>query len=113
MERQIESQRGAIRTVHTRVQVEPLGEIPNCGLQLPAVSPDGKWIAYLDYQSDKPIELSALFTGRGLEGMSLHVQPVAGGGDGEDDLRIRCGLAKMVRGQQTIGVRVLQGEQRM
>ena len=86
-DRQIDSKWEPAQTTHTRVQVEPLGEIPNCRLQLPAVSPDGKWIAYLDYQSDEPIGLSALFSGRGLEAMSLHVQPVAGGTPG----RMVCG----------------------
>jgi len=50
--------------------------VPNSGLQLPVVSPDGKWIAYLDLNGDEPPELRSLFSGRGLEAMSLQIQPV-------------------------------------
>lgn len=78
-DKQIESQWGPAQSSHIRVQVEPLTQIPNNGLQLPAVSPDGKWIAYLDFHSDEPIELAGLFTGRGLQPMSLYVRPVTQG----------------------------------
>jgi len=79
VDRQIEAKWEPAQSTHTRVQVEPMGEVPNSGLQLPVISPDGKWIAYLDFRNDQPIELGALFTGQGLEAMSLYVQPVARG----------------------------------
>ncbi|MCK4349379.1 MAG: PD40 domain-containing protein, partial [Candidatus Krumholzibacteria bacterium] len=41
----------------------------------PRLSPDGKWIAYLDFSGDAPPDPRSLFTGRGLEPMSLHIQP--------------------------------------
>ncbi len=77
--RQIQGPWQASQSSHVQVQAEPLGQLPNSGLQLPVVSPDGKWIAYLDFRSNQPIELAALFTGQGLEAMSLHVQPVTPG----------------------------------
>jgi hypothetical protein len=65
----------------TRVQVQPerLGELPNNGLQLPVVSPDGCWIAYLEFRGQEPLGPEALLTGRGLEAMSLYVQEVRRG----------------------------------
>ena len=51
--------------------------IPNSRLQLPAVSPDGKRIAYL--KSDDPeavISSDGLITGKGLNGISLWVRSV-------------------------------------
>ena len=68
-----------MQSSHVRVQVEPLGDVANSGMQLPAVSPDGKWIAYLDFRSDQPIKRDALFTGQGLESMSLQLQAVEAG----------------------------------
>ena len=68
------------RTTHVKVQVEPLGEVPNSGLQLPVVSPDGKWIAYLQHRGGQLIDLDALFTGKGLEAMSLYVRETRTGG---------------------------------
>ncbi len=59
---------------HVRIQSQTLGQLPNSGLQLPVVSPDGKWIAYLDFRGGGRPEPSSLFTGRGLEPMSLHIQ---------------------------------------
>ncbi len=67
------------RTTGVRVQAQPLGEVPNSGLQLPAVSPDEKWIAYLRNAGQRPPGPEALFTGRGLEDMSLHVRALAPG----------------------------------
>ena len=68
-----------LRAAHVRVEIQPLGEVDNSGLQLPAVSPDGKWVVYLSSRSDRPIEREALFTGRGLETMALCVRPAAPG----------------------------------
>ncbi|KKK83744.1 hypothetical protein LCGC14_2790300, partial [marine sediment metagenome] len=62
-----------------RVQRQSLGEVPNSGLQLPVVSPDEKWIAYLRNAGDRAPGPDALFTGRGLEDMSLHVRALAPG----------------------------------
>ncbi|MBB6429903.1 PD40 domain-containing protein [Algisphaera agarilytica] len=51
--------------------------IPNMGLQLPRVSPDGRWIAFLDADSESPRVLpDALVSGRGLGGVSLWVRGV-------------------------------------
>lgn len=61
---------------YVQVQVEPLGEVPNSGLLLPVVSPDGQWIAYLQFRGEQSVELDSLFTGKGLEAVSLHVQEV-------------------------------------
>ena len=65
----------------TNLQAQPpqrLGQLPtNAGLQLPVVSPDGKWIAFLDFQGDPPPELHSLFTGQDLQAMSAHLQPLA------------------------------------
>ena len=84
-ENQLQGQPKASQSSHLQFQTETLGEVPNSGLQLPVVSPDGKWIAYLDLAGDQPLELGSLFSGRGLERMSLHIQAVgsdAGGPDG-------------------------------
>lgn len=61
---------------HVRLQSQTLGTLPNSGLQLPVVSPDGKWIVYQDHRADKPPMLRSLFSGRGLAPMSLHIQQV-------------------------------------
>ncbi len=73
-DRQIQDPWKASQSSHVQVQAEPLGQLPNSGLQLPVVSPDGKWIAFLDCQDDLPPEPRCLFTGRGLEPMSLHIR---------------------------------------
>jgi len=73
----VEGQWVPARTTHTQVQVELLGEIPNSKLQLPVLSPDGRWIAYVQVRNGEPLELDALFTGKGLERVSLYVQEVA------------------------------------
>ena len=78
-DRQTEPRWQSAQSTHIQVQFEPLREFPNNGLQLPAVSPDGKWIAYLDLDSEEPIELAALFTGQGLQAISLYVQAAAPG----------------------------------
>ena len=51
--------------------------VPNVGVQLPAVSPDGRWIAFLD-QDDAaaPAQPDDLVTGRNLGGLSLWVRAV-------------------------------------
>lgn len=71
---------GAVTAVSAR-----RGEVPNAGLQLPAVSPDGQWVAYLtaDAQAD-PATLpgpDALVSGRGLEAVGLALRAV---GEAED-----------------------------
>ena len=67
------------QTTSASVRVEPLGDAPNSGLQLPAVSPDGQWIAYLRHDGDRPVSPDDLLAGRGLAAMSLHVRLLAGG----------------------------------
>ena len=62
---------------HVQVQSQTLGQVPNTSPQLPAVSPDGKWIAYLDFSGVEPPRLQSLFNGQGLESTSLHIQAVA------------------------------------
>ena len=51
--------------------------VPNVGVQLPAVSPDGRWIAFLD-QDDAapPARPDDLVSGRNLGGLSLWVRAV-------------------------------------
>ncbi len=73
---QIQDPWRASQSRQVRVQTEPLGQLPNSGLQLPVVSPDGKWIAYLAYEAAKPPVLRSLFSGQGLEPMSLRIKPV-------------------------------------
>jgi len=68
-----------LQQTHVQFEIAPLGEVPNSGLQLPAVSPDGQWIAYLRVGGDRPLGPEALFTGRGLAAVSLHLRPLGGG----------------------------------
>jgi len=63
-------------TSDVRVQVEPLGQVSHSGLQLPVVSPDGKWIACFRV-AGPAASREALLTGKGLEDVSLSVGPVA------------------------------------
>lgn len=64
---------------HVQVQTVSLGEVPNNGLLLPVVSPDGQWIASPEIRGAKPIDPESLFTGKGLETMSLLVRKVQPG----------------------------------
>ncbi|MEM9418791.1 MAG: hypothetical protein AAGA25_07060 [Planctomycetota bacterium] len=51
--------------------------VPNMGLQLPRVSPDGSWVAFLDADPELPRILpDSLVSGRGLGGVSLWVRGV-------------------------------------
>ncbi|MEM7624202.1 MAG: hypothetical protein AAF333_01095 [Planctomycetota bacterium] len=60
--------------------------VPNAGLQLPRVSPNGEWVTFLDVDRQGGVVPSdAWLTGRGLEGVSLWLRRV------EDD-----GLARNV-----------------
>ena len=68
-----------LQQTHVQFEIESLGELPNSGLQLPAVAPDGQWIAYLRMGGDRPAGPEALFTGRGLAAVSLHLRPLRGG----------------------------------
>ena len=69
------------RVTRMRVQVSRVGEVPNCSLWPPVVSPDGRWIAYLKVQPGEPVGTDALFTGEGLDAVSLHIKPLAAGGE--------------------------------
>lgn len=56
-------------------------QIPNAGLQLPTVSPDGRWVAYLDHDRDSGrIGGESWITGRGLDAVSLWVRRVESDG---------------------------------
>lgn len=58
----------------TRIQgaARSVFEIPNCGVQLPRISPEGQAIACLQREEDAvPIDASALITGLGLQPLSL------------------------------------------
>ena len=59
---------------HVRVQMQSLGEVSNSGLLLPTVSPDGRWVAYLKFRGDQPPALDSLWSGKNMQGMSLHVR---------------------------------------
>ncbi|MEM1109517.1 MAG: hypothetical protein AAGH99_12595 [Planctomycetota bacterium] len=48
--------------------------VPNAGLQLPRVSPDGKWIAFLD--TNRRVSSESWVTGRGLDSVSLWIRRV-------------------------------------
>ncbi len=62
-------------TGHVTAYAASRPPIPNARLQLPAVSPDAKWIAYLK-QNDPEARVSSdgLITGGGLGGVSLWVR---------------------------------------
>ena len=59
-----------------QVRTSTIGQLPNTSPQLPAVSPDGKWVAFLNFTGGEPPEPESLFTGRGLDSTSLHLQAV-------------------------------------
>ena len=61
------------RITRVRVAFEPLGEVGHSQLQLPVVSPDGEWIAYLQRRGD-PVPMESLLTGQGLAAMALFVR---------------------------------------
>lgn len=67
------------RVTHTRVAVEPLGDVANNGLQLPAVSPDGQWVACLRRDDGEASDLDAVFGGEGCQAMSLHLRATTPG----------------------------------
>lgn len=58
--------------------------VPNVGFQLPRVSEDGRYIAYLEQPTDAPsVPAAAAVTGRGLEDVSLWVRQVEAEGPGK------------------------------
>lgn len=69
-----------LASMQVRVSVQHLGKVPNSGLLLPAVSPDGRWVAYLEITSGPEVYVDSLFSGKGLEGVSLSVREVRRGG---------------------------------
>ena len=73
----------ATKVTHVQVEVEPLSDVANSGLLLPAVSPDGRWIAQMDLGSSGPVELEALFTGEGLQAASLYLRELRPGASGK------------------------------
>ncbi|MCC6682027.1 MAG: PD40 domain-containing protein [Phycisphaeraceae bacterium] len=65
----------------TQITVTAAAHPPLAGaaLQLPRVSPDGRWIAYLQTAPDvDPPDRDALISGRGLEAVQLTMRDVAG-----------------------------------
>ena len=60
---------------HVQVSLEPLGILPNSGLQLPSISPDGQWVAYLQVAAGQAVYSDALASGAGLENVSLFIRP--------------------------------------
>jgi hypothetical protein len=64
---------------HVRLHVQRITQIPNSGLLLPTVSPDGQWVAYLDLASARPPNGEAMLTGQGASSMSLHARSLADG----------------------------------
>ena len=60
-----------LKITHVRLAVEKLGQIPNSGLLLPAVSPDGQWIAYLKTAPQAAASSQSLLTGKHLAGVAL------------------------------------------
>lgn len=68
-----------LASMQVRVSVQHLGKVPNSGLLLPAVSPDGRWVAYLEITSGPEVYVDSLFSGKGLEGVSLSVREVRRG----------------------------------
>lgn len=63
-----------------QVEAEPLGELPNSGLLLPAVAPDGRWAACLEWRGTTPPPLDALLAGEPLEPMALVLRALTPGG---------------------------------
>lgn len=51
--------------------------LPSAGLQLPRVSPDGRWVAFLDADEESlPVAAESWVSGRGLEPVSLWLRGV-------------------------------------
>jgi hypothetical protein len=66
---------GSDESSYLRFEFQELGEIPNSGLLLPAVSPDGRWIAYLAVdEGHEEIDPSAVLSGSGLEHVAVRVR---------------------------------------
>ncbi len=74
--RKIQGRWAPAHSSHVQIQIQSLGEIPNNRLQLPVASPDGQWVAYLQLQAVQQVDPNALFTGKGLETMSLHIRNI-------------------------------------
>lgn len=71
----IETKRpGPGRLTHVRARVTQLGTVPNFGLLLPMVSPDGKWVAALHCRAALPESHDVLFTGRGAADVALQLR---------------------------------------
>ncbi|MEX0887469.1 MAG: hypothetical protein WD009_13625 [Phycisphaeraceae bacterium] len=60
---------------HYQLQMQTVGPVPSAGLGLPRVSPDGRWIAWLEVDEAGAVDLQQLVTRNALEGVSLHVAP--------------------------------------
>jgi len=58
---------------HLRVEVQPLATVSNSGLELPVVSPDGRYVACLDVRvgSHSAVTPASLMRGEGLAAVSL------------------------------------------
>jgi hypothetical protein len=78
-------------TSHARVRMVGLGSVPNSGLELPIVSPDGRWIAYLRADPDEAIYSDSLISGKKLANVALLVRGLHG--DTEERLVCASGAA--------------------
>ncbi len=70
-----------MESVGYRIEMQKLGEVPNSGLLLPAVSPDGRWIACLQTPPTARLDFKALMTGAGCEENRLLLRPTNSLGD--------------------------------
>lgn len=67
----------ALDTGRFRTQMRVLAVLPNASLQLPLVSPNGRWVAYLQTKDAvEPPEPDAAWTGQGLNDVCLWVLPL-------------------------------------
>lgn len=68
---------GAIDAGRYRVQFTHLAPLSNTGLQLPRVSPDGRWLAALACSNALALDPDALLTGRTISDVSLMLYSIA------------------------------------
>jgi len=79
-----ESRWAPAAVTQTRVRVESWGDVPNAGLQLPAVSPDGKWIAYLQLRTGRAVSVDSPPPGDAIAAVSLCVRPTKAAAGGRE-----------------------------
>lgn len=81
-----------------------LPSIPNAMLQLPVVSPDSKWIAFLERELDAPgrANMDAAISGRGLAGVNLRLRALDAEGPGTMIAERACWPAWSPDGRQLV-----------